>query len=98
MHKHKNLITLINMMELIKKNKIKGIPNKLVVSGVGGPVKDKLISIIKEKDLEDTVIVTGFVSNSDRNLLIKNSNCFSKVDGISQGLIELEILDSFLKV
>lgn len=76
MHKHKNLITLINMMEHIKRNKIKGIPNKLVVSGVGGPVKDKLLNIIKEKDLEDTVIVTGFVSNSDRNLLIKNSNCF----------------------
>lgn len=76
MLRHKNLITLINMIKEIKDKDIKGIPNILVVSGVNGPSKEELEEKIKEYGLEENVILTGFVSNSERNTLIKNSNVF----------------------
>lgn len=75
MHKHKNLITLIKMIQYIKENKY-NIPNRLVISGVGGPNKEKLMETIKEMKLEENVILTNFVSNSERNTLIQNSNVF----------------------
>lgn len=75
LHKHKNLITLINVMEEIKKNE-KQIPNILVISGVGGPQKKDLENIIIEKKLEKNIILTSFVSNEERNALIENSNIF----------------------
>ena len=75
MHKHKNLITLIKMLKYIKENKC-NVPDKLVISGVGGPNKEKLIETIKEMKVEDNIIITNFVSNSERNALIKNSNAF----------------------
>ena len=75
MHKHKNLITLIKTMEKIKEQDLK-IPNKLVISGVGGPNKEKLLDEIKQMNIEDNIVITDFVSNSERNTLIKHSNCF----------------------
>lgn len=75
MHKHKNLITLVKMIKEIKEKNY-NLPNKLVISGVGGPNKEKLIETIKEMNLEENIIITNFVSNSERNSLIKNSNVF----------------------
>lgn len=75
MYKHKNLITLINMMQYIKEHNC-NIPNKLVISGVGGPNKETLIKTIKEKGVEENIILTNFVSNEERNTLIRNSNVF----------------------
>ena len=75
MHKHKNLITLIKVMKEIKDRNL-SIPNKLVISGVGGPNKDNLLNQIKEMGIEDNIIITDFVSNTERNTLIKNSNIF----------------------
>ena len=71
---HKNLKTLIRMMELIKKNQEK-LPNKLLISGVNGPAAEELKKTIREKRLEENVILTGFVENSERNVLYKN--CFA---------------------
>ena len=76
MHKHKNLISLVNTIKEIKEKNIKDIPNTLVISGVGGPNKENLLNIIKEYNLEDNIIITDFVDNDDRNSLIVNSNCF----------------------
>jgi len=75
MHKHKNLITLIKMIKYIKENNY-NIPGKLVISGVGGPNRERLIETIKEMQIEDNIIITNFVSNAERNSLIKNSNVF----------------------
>lgn len=75
MHKHKNLTSLIKMIKYIKENNLK-IPNKLVISGVGGPNKEKLIETINQMGIEENIIITNFVSNSERNSLIKNSNVF----------------------
>ena len=75
MYKHKNLITIIEALEEIKRKNY-FIPQKLVISGVGGPNKEKLMEIIKEKNLEENVIITNFVSDGERNALIQNCNVF----------------------
>lgn len=94
--KHKNLITLINVMEKIVKEKIK-LPKKLIVSGVGGSQKETLLQIIKEKGLEKNIILTKFVSNEERNALIKNCNTFlfpSLFEGFGMPPIEAMMLGS----
>ena len=94
--KHKNLITLINVMEKIVSKNI-NIPNKLVISGVGGSQKEELINTIKEKKLENNVVLTKFVSNEDRNCLIRNSNIFlfpSLFEGFGMPPIEAMMLGS----
>lgn len=73
--KHKNLNTLIDVMEKIVKDNI-DVPKKLVISGVGGSQRESLIKSINEKGLDNNIILTKFVSNEERNCLIKNSNAF----------------------
>ncbi len=70
---HKNLITLLKMIKIFKeRNKDK----KLVISGVGGKDKEKLEKYILENSLEDEIILTGFISNSERNVLYKFCDIF----------------------
>lgn len=71
---HKNLATLIRMMEFIKKNQEK-LPHKLLISGVNGNAAEELRKTIREKNLEKNVVLTGFVENQERNVLYKN--CFA---------------------
>lgn len=75
LHKHKNLITLIKVIEKIIREDI-NIPKKLVISGVSGPNKESLVNMIKDKSLTDHVILTKFVSNEERNCLIENCYAF----------------------
>ena len=75
MHKHKNLISLIKVMKEIKDRNL-NIPNKFVISGVGGPNKDNLLKQIEELGIKDNIIITPFVSDAEKNCLIKNSNIF----------------------
>lgn len=72
LRKHKNLLSIIKVMEKIPND----LPQKLVISGVSGPQKDELINYITTNNLKDKVILTKFVNNSERNSLIKNCNCF----------------------
>ena len=86
---HKNLMTLLKMMEEI--NKYKNIPQKLIVSGVKGYQQDTLMQELKEKKLNKKVIFTGFVSNEERNTLLKNANIFlfpSIFEGVGMPPIE----------
>ena len=75
MHKHKNLNTLVNVIEKIIKEDI-DLPKKLVISGVSGPNKASFQERLKQRKLEDYVMLTEFVTDEVRNCLIKNSNCF----------------------
>lgn len=72
---HKNLDTLIEVMCRIKEQRI-DLPCRLLISGVNGQSKDKLIRKIKERDLEKEVTLTGFVDNAERNALYKYSKAF----------------------
>ena len=72
---HKNLRTLINMMEKIVHSEY-DLPKKLVISGVNGNSAEELKKQIKDKNLQDAVILTGFVSNEERNTLYQNCHTF----------------------
>lgn len=72
---HKNLITLIKIIEkLVNSDSI--LPKKLVVSGVNGNSASELKAMIKEKKLQENVILTGFISNEERNTLYQNCHTF----------------------
>lgn len=72
---HKNLDTLIRVMECIKKEQI-DLPEKLLISGVNSDARQKVEQMILEKGLEKEVILTGFVANEERNTLYKHCRAF----------------------
>ena len=72
---HKNLDTLIAVMERIK-NTETGLPCRLLISGVNGESRDRLESQILERGLEREVTLTGFVENAERNALYKHCLAF----------------------
>ena len=69
---HKNLETLLEAMSIQKK---RGVMIPLVVSGVGGKKAD-FEAKIKQLDIEELVINTGFVSNEERDCLYENCKMF----------------------
>lgn len=69
---HKNLETLLEAMAICKKQG-RAIP--LVVSGVGGN-KEAFEAKVKQLDIADVVINTGFVSNAERDCLYENCRMF----------------------
>lgn len=75
---HKNLKTLIDMIDKIVHSEYRGydLPKKLVVSGVNGNSAEELRQQIKEKNLQNFVILTGFISNEERNSLYQNCHTF----------------------
>lgn len=96
MRKHKNLLTLLKVMKKIKDENI-DLPKKLVISGVTGPDKDNFLKQIQELGIQDSIIQTAFVSNAERNALIKNSNMFlfpSIFEGFGMPPIEAAMLGS----
>lgn len=82
---HKNLHTLIDMMSRIvnsgkefaaDRNDCRTLPDKLVISGVNGNAAEELKKQIRDRNLQDAVILTGFVSNEERNTLYQNCHTF----------------------
>ncbi len=76
MLKHKNLITLIKMIDKMFNESVSDVPVKLIVSGVDGPSKDTIVKYIANKGLTAQVVLTGFISDEERNALIRNCNTF----------------------
>lgn len=72
---HKNLETLLAVMERIKQEKI-DLPRKLLISGVNGEGRKKLESQIRDRGLTAEVTLTGFVENGERNTLYQNCRAF----------------------
>lgn len=72
---HKNLKTLINVFRKINDEHLR-LPDKLIISGVGGNMKDDLLKMLKEYNLNEKVIMTGFIPNSTRNALYKYCHSF----------------------
>lgn len=69
---HKNLDTVLKVMSALKK---RGDHTKLVLSGVGGR-QQEFEEMLKKLDIEDRAIVTGFVSNGERDSLYHNCKLF----------------------
>lgn len=72
---HKNLETLINVMDKIVHENI-DLPKTLLISGINGNATDAVKKLINEKGLEEYVKLTGFVSNIERNTLYKHCKAF----------------------
>lgn len=86
---HKNLMTLIRMMDRLVNDKegqpvggssdtrkVSGLPRKLVISGVNGSAAEELRKQIAILNLQDAVVLTGYVSNEERNSLYRNCHTF----------------------
>ena len=72
---HKNLDTIIEVMNQIKIRNLE-LPHKLLISGVNGESRTKLEQQIRQKGLEQEVVLTGFVENAERNALYRYSRAF----------------------
>lgn len=72
---HKNLQTLINVMDKIIHGNF-GLPDKLVISGVNGNAAEDLQKQIVKKGLQEAVILTGYIDNQQRNCLYQNCHTF----------------------
>ncbi|MGG2063453.1 glycosyltransferase family 4 protein [Bacillus sp. S14(2024)] len=88
---HKNLKTLIYLIKKIVDDDMDRLPKKLVLSGVGGSQERDLIELIKELGIERNVILTGFISNEERDSLYANAFAFlfpSLFEGFGMPVIE----------
>lgn len=72
---HKNLKILLYTIKRIKESKL-NIPNKLVISGVEGRSESEIKKLINELNIQNEIILTGFISNEERNSLYKNAKMF----------------------
>ncbi len=89
--KHKNLTTIIEVINQLVKNEEKELPIKLLISGISGGISEELSEYIKVNKLEKNCIMTGFVSDQERNALIKNCSIFlfpSVFEGFGMPVIE----------
>ena len=74
LHKHKNLLTILRMMHVLL-NKSNNCP-KLVISGIKVGARTELMDFIEEMGLTECCVFTGFVSDEERNTLMKYSKIF----------------------
>lgn len=80
----KNLITLLRVMERIVNvneqqdslGEMKRLPRKLVISGVSGNAAEELKRQIQNMHLGDAVVLTGYISNAERNSLYQYCHTF----------------------
>lgn len=72
---HKNLVTLLAVMEEIKRKRI-NLPCKLLISGVNGDGREALERQIRDRGLAEEIVLTGFVENEARNTLYANCRAF----------------------
>lgn len=72
---HKNLETLLAVMEQIKREQ-EDLPCRLLISGVNGAGREALERRISERGLEREITLTGFVENEERNTLYRYCRAF----------------------
>lgn len=74
LHRHKNLITLLKMMAVLK-NKMKN-PPKLIVSGISAGGTGELDEFIKNNNISDLCLFTKFIPTDKLNSLMKYCKVF----------------------
>ena len=89
-YKHKNFKTLILIMDRICNTYNKLLPKKLFVTGMKTFPKEIEI-LIKEKNLENNICLTGYIDNIKRDSYIKNAKLFlfpSIFEGFGMPVVE----------
>lgn len=87
---HKNTLTLLKMMDKLVNEK-QVLSKKLLISGIKGDHFNYLADYVKEHGLIDYCIFTGFVSDAERNSLMKNAEFFlfpSIFEGFGMPVVE----------
>lgn len=80
----KNLETLIRMMDRLlhgasedkKRAQAQDLPGKLVISGVNGHAAKEFMRQMEDRHLQDAVVLTGYISNEERNCLYESCHTF----------------------
>lgn len=93
LHKHKNLLTILKMMVVLRK-KMEKVP-KLVISGISAGDPNELIEFINCNNLGEVCIFTKFIPNNELNSLMKHCKVFlfpSVFEGFGMPLIEAKRL------
>ena len=83
-------MTLIKMMKEIKEKDL-NLPHKLLISGAVFEDSNEIISYIKENNLSDVCVITGFISEVEKYTLLKNCSVFlfpSVFEGFGMPVIE----------
>lgn len=80
---HKNLVTVLRAMWEIEKRrkageKSRNLVNKLVISGVGNQQEafEKMLAQQGLEEIRDKIVLTGFVSDEERDCLYENCKLF----------------------
>lgn len=74
LHKHKNLITLLRMMKVLR-DKMSN-PPKLVISGISAGGTNEIPDYIKENGLSELCLFTKFIPTEELNSLMKHCRAF----------------------
>ena len=80
---HKNLLVLLRVMHLLKQYS-RYSHFKLVISGVNQSTNSDFYAEVSRLGIQDSCVLTGFVSNAMRNTLIKNC-CFFLFPSLFEG-------------
>jgi len=81
-------------MKKIKEEEL-DIPKRLVISGTGGKSEAEIKRLISELGIANEIVITGFISNEERNTLYKNARIFlfpSIFEGFGMPPVEAMIL------
>ena len=81
----------MDVFSRIVDNEYDSIPNVLVISGVDGSMKEELVNKISVLHLKNNVVLTGFVSDEEKQCLYHYSYAFlfpSIFEGFGMPLIE----------
>ena len=73
---HKNLPVLIKVVAELKKNADDRFPCRLVISGIGGTQEKTLKEMMEKWAVSEDIILTGFISDEERDSLYKNAFAF----------------------
>lgn len=71
--KHKNIQTLLTMMKQLKEA---GDSKKLLITGVKVNAENEVAKYIEENNLQETVILTGYISDAERDALYDHCEIF----------------------